>query len=65
MTREVSRMHRKAKVAADRKLTGTIRLGDNPPVPIQEGRIRGDGDVITFKSSRPMTSDVHLEKHNG
>lgn len=33
----------------DGKLTGTVKLGDNPPVPIQEGRIRGDGDVITFK----------------
>jgi hypothetical protein len=35
--------------ASDGKLTGTVTLGDNPPVPIQEGRIRGDGDVITFK----------------
>lgn len=33
----------------EEKLTGTVTLGDNPPVPIQEGRVRGDGDVITFK----------------
>lgn len=33
----------------DRELTGTLTLGDNPPVAIEEGRVRADGDVITFK----------------
>jgi len=24
-------------------------VGDNPPLAIEEGRVRGDGDVITLK----------------
>ena len=33
----------------DRELTGTLTLGVNPPLAIEDGRVRGDGDVITFK----------------
>jgi hypothetical protein len=39
-----------------RELTGTLTLGDSPPLAIEDGRVRDDGDVITF--NRTSTADA-------
>lgn len=33
----------------DGKLIGTLKVGDEPALAIEDGRVRGDGDVITFR----------------